>query len=147
MFRHILIATDGSDLAQKATANGILLAKAVGASVTAVTVFAPFHAYDVLPSAVMNDLPGAYAQYVEDVDAEELLTSVSKMAKAHGVQCQVLQVEREQPHEAIIDAALREKCDLIVMASHGRRGLAAALLGSVTTNVLAHTTIPVLVYH
>lgn len=147
MFRHILIATDGSDLAQKATANGLSLARAVGANVTAVTVFAPFHAYDVLPSPVMNDLPGAYAQYVEDVDAEELLTDVSRMAKARGVQCQVLQVEREYPHEAIIDVAVREKCDLIVMASHGRRGIAAVFLGSVTAKVLAHTTIPVLVYH
>lgn len=147
MFRHILIATDGSDLAQKATTNGLSLAKAVGANVTAVTVFAPFHAYDVLPSAVMNDIPSAYAQYVEDMDAEELLTDISKMANACGVQCQVLQVERAHPHEAIIDVARREKCDLIVMASHGRRGFAAVLLGSVTAKVLAHTTIPVLVYH
>lgn len=147
MFRHILIATDGSDLAQKATTSGLSLAKAVGANVTAVTVFAPFHAYDVLPSAFMTDLPGAYAQYVEDGDAEELLTDVSKMATARGVQCRVVQVEREYPHEAIIDVAIREKCDLIVMASHGRRGLAAMLLGSVTAKVLAHTTIPVLVYH
>jgi nucleotide-binding universal stress UspA family protein len=147
VFRHILIATDGSDLAQKATTNGLSLAKAVGANVTAVTVFAPFHAYDVLPSAVMNDIPSAYAQYVEDMDAEELLTDISKMANACGVQCQVLQVERAHPHEAIIDVARREKCDLIVMASHGRRGFAAVLLGSVTAKVLAHTTIPVLVYH
>jgi len=147
MFRHILIATDGSDLAQRATTNGLSLAKAVGANVTAVTVFAPFHAYDVLPSAVMNDIPGAYSQYVEDVNAEELLADVSKLANACGVQCQVLQVERAHPHEAIIDVARRENCDLIVMASHGRRGLAAVLLGSVTAKVLARTTIPVLVYH
>ena len=147
MFRHILIATDGSDLAQKATKNGISLAKAVGANVTAVTVFAPFHAYDVLPSTVMNDFSGAYVRYVEDVDAAELLNDVSKIARDCGVLCRVLQVEQEHPHEAIIDVAVREKCDLIVMASHGRRGLAAVLLGSVTAKVLAHTTVPVLVYH
>jgi nucleotide-binding universal stress UspA family protein len=147
MFRHILIATDGSDLAQKATTNGLSLARAVGAKVTAVTVFTPFRAYDVLPSAVMNDLPGAYAQYVKDANAEELLTDVTEMANACGVQCRVLQVERDHPHEAIIDVAVRGECDLIVMASHGRRGLAAVLLGSVTAKVLAHTTLPVLVYH
>ena len=147
MFRHILIATDGSDLAQKATTNGLSLAKAVGANVTAITVFAPFHAYDVLPSTVMTDLSGAYAQYVEDVDATELLSNVPKMARACGVQCQVLQVEQEHPHEAIIEVAVREGCDLIVIASRGRRGLAAVLLGSVTAKVLAHTTVPVLVYH
>jgi nucleotide-binding universal stress UspA family protein len=147
MFRHILIATDGSDFAQKATTNGLSLANAVGANVTAITVFAPFHAYDVLPSTVMTDLSGAFAQYVEDVDATELLSNVSKMARACGVQCQVLQVEQEHPHEAIIEVAVREGCDLIVMASRGRRGLAAVLLGSVTAKVLAHTTVPVLVYH
>ena len=147
MFRHILIATDGSDLAQKATANGISLAKSVGASVTAVTVFAPFHAYDVLPSPVMNDLPGAYMQYLEDVNADEWLADVAQMAEASGIRCRVMQVEQAQPHEGIINTAAEQNCDLIVMASHGRRGIAAALLGSVTAKVLAHTTIPVLVYH
>jgi nucleotide-binding universal stress UspA family protein len=147
MFRHILIPTDGSDLAQKATTHGLSLAKAVGANVTIITVFAPFHTYDVLPSTVMTDLTRAYAQYVEDVDATELLSNVSKMAQACGVQCQVLQVVQEHTHEAIIDIAVEEGCDLIVMASRGRRGLAAALFGSVTAKVLAHTTVPVLVYH
>lgn len=147
MFRHILIATDGSDLAQKATTNGISLAKAVGASITAVTVFAPFYAFDVLPSPIMNDLSEAYSQYVEDMDATQLLSDVSKTARDRGVPCRTLQVEREHPHEAIIDVAARENCDLIVMASHGRRGLAAMVLGSVTAKVLAHTAIPVLVYH
>ena len=88
--------------------------------------------------------PEPSAQYVEDVDAAELLNEVSKIARACGVLCQVLQVEQEHPHEAIIEVAVREKCDLIVMASHGRRGLAAVLLGSVTAKVLAHTTVPVL---
>jgi nucleotide-binding universal stress UspA family protein len=147
MFRHILIATDGSDLAQKATTNGLSLAKAVGANVTAITVFVRFHVYDALPSTVITDLSGAYAEYVHEVDAAELLSNVSKEAQACGVQCQVLQVEQEHPHEAIIDVAARENCDLIVMASRGRHGLAAVLLGSVTAKVLAHTTLPVLVYH
>ena len=147
MFRHILIATDGSDLAHKAATNGISLAKAVGANVTAVTVSAPFRSYDVLPSSVMNDFSGAFSQYVEDVNAADLLDDVSKIARACGVRCEVLQIEQEHPHEAIVEVAEREKCDLIVMASHGRRGLAAVLLGSVTAKVLANATVPVLVYH
>jgi nucleotide-binding universal stress UspA family protein len=147
MFRHILIATDGSDLARKATTNGISLAKSVGARDTAVTIFSPFHAYDVLPSAVMNDLTGAYLQYVEDVNANEWLGDAAKMASARGVRCQVMQIEQEHPHEGIIKVAVEQNCDLIVMASHGRKGIAAALLGSVTAKVLAHTTVPVLVYH
>jgi nucleotide-binding universal stress UspA family protein len=147
VFRHILIATDGSDLAQKATTNGLALAKAVGASVTAVTVFIPFHMYDVLPSGITKDLSDAYAEYVEDVNTESFLNDVAEMASARGVRCQVMQVEQNQPHEAIVDIAVRKNCDLIVMASHRRRGIAAMLLGSVTAKVLARTTIPVLVYH
>ena len=147
MFRHILIATDGSDLSQKATTNGLSLAKSVGARVTAVTVFAPFHVYDVLPSAVMNDMPEAYLRYVEDVNADDWLGNIARMAHARGVRCHVMQVEQAQAHEGRINTATEQNCDLIVMASHGRRGIAAALMGSVTAKVLAHTTIPVLVYH
>jgi nucleotide-binding universal stress UspA family protein len=147
MFRHILIATDGSDLAHKATTSGIELAKSVGARVTAVTVFAPFHAYDVLPSAVMNDLSGAYIQYIKDVSAEEILNDVGKLADTRGVRCRLIQIEEQHPHEGIIKVAAEQDCDLIVIASHGRRGISAALLGSVTAKVLANTTTPVLVYH
>lgn len=106
MFRHILIATGGSDLAQKATTNGLSLAKSVGAKVTAVTVFAPFHVYDVLPSAVMNDMPEAYLQYVEEVNADDWLGNIAKMANARGVRCNVMQVEEAQPHEGIINTAV-----------------------------------------
>lgn len=147
MFRNILIATDGSDLADKATTNGINLAKSVNARVTAVTVFAPFHAYDVLPSAVTNDLSGAYIQYMEDLNADEILRDVARLAETRGVRCRVIQVEQQHPHEAIIKVATEQCCDLIVMASHGRRGLSAALLGSVTAKVLANAAIPVLIYH
>jgi nucleotide-binding universal stress UspA family protein len=147
MFRHILIATDGSDLAQKATTNGISLAKSVGASVTAVRVFAPFQAYGLLSSAVMNDLAEAYMQYVEDLKTDDILDDVTKLASERGVRCRVMPVEQQHPHEGIIKVAAEQNCDLIVMASHGRSGIAAALLGSVTAKVLAHATIPVLVYH
>jgi nucleotide-binding universal stress UspA family protein len=88
--------------AQKATTNGISLAKSVGASVTAITEFAPFHAYDVLPSAAMNDILGAY---VGDVNANEWLGDVAKMAHARGVRCRLMQVEQAQPHEGIIKTA------------------------------------------
>jgi nucleotide-binding universal stress UspA family protein len=146
MFRHILIATDGSDLAHEPTTGGIALAKSIGARVT-VTVFPPFHAYDVLSSGILDDLSGTYIQYVEDVNANEILSDVAGLANTLGVRCRVMQVEQQHPYEGILKVATEENCDLIVLASHGRRGISAAVLGSVTAKVLANTTIPVLVYH
>jgi nucleotide-binding universal stress UspA family protein len=78
--------------------------------------------------------------------AEKCLDQVKTEALAHDVRCDVMYVEHEQPYQAIIDAATNEHCDLIVMASHGRGGISAIVLGSVTQKVLTHSTIPVLVY-
>jgi nucleotide-binding universal stress UspA family protein len=146
MYRHILIPTDGSELSHKAVRHGISLAKAVGAKVTAVTVEASFNVYDV-PSSRMYQMSGAFAEYSEHAKAHagKILSAVAEAARAAGVACETVQLEQDHPHEAIIAAAEQRGCDLIVMASHGRSGIAAVVLGSVTNKVLTHTAIPVLV--
>jgi nucleotide-binding universal stress UspA family protein len=148
MYRHILIPTDGSALAEHAVSQGLGLAKAVGAKVTAVIVETPFSVYGV-PESRMPQMPDAFAQYGEQIKqhAAKVLNHVSALAKAAGVACETVQVEHYHPYEAIIATAKERACDLIVMASHGRSGISAILLGSVTTKVLTHTKIPVLVCH
>ena len=144
MFKNILIATDGSDLAAKAVEQGVLFAKEIGAKITAVTVTEPFHAISVKPSQ-LEYTPIEYKKHAE-AQAEKVLGAVSAAAKPAGVDCDVLHVEQEQIYQAIIDAASARRCDLIVMASHGRRGVSAVVLGSETVKVLTHSKIPVLVY-
>jgi nucleotide-binding universal stress UspA family protein len=89
--------------------------------------------------------PTEYKKYAE-ASAEKLLETVSAAAKSAGVACDTLHIEHEQVYQAIIDAASARNCDLIVMASHGRRGASAVVLGSETVKVLTHSKIPVLVY-
>jgi nucleotide-binding universal stress UspA family protein len=132
MFKHILIPTDGSQLAREAIPHGLALAKALGAKVTGITV--------TVPSQVF-----AAAGHTTAF-AENYLGEVKNAAAAAGVSCSVIHAEHEQPYQAIIDAAKKHDCDLIVMASHGRRGVSALMLGSETVKVLTHCTIPVLVY-
>jgi nucleotide-binding universal stress UspA family protein len=144
LFKNILVATDGSDLAAKAVEQGILLAKAVGAKVTAVTVTAPFNVLSLAPSE-LGYTPIEYKKHTEAF-AEEVLGTVSAAATSGGVACETLHVEHEHVYQAIIDAASARRCDLIVMASHGRRGVSAVVLGSETVKVLTHSKIPVLVY-
>jgi nucleotide-binding universal stress UspA family protein len=148
MYRHILIPTDGSELAHRAVTHGLSLAKAVGAKVTVVTVEASFNVYDV-PASRVNLMTAAFDEYAKHAreHATSILDGIANEAKAAGVQCETLQVIQDHPYEAIVATAKEKGCDLIVMASHGRSGLAAVLLGSVTTKVLTHTTIPVLVCH
>jgi len=148
MYRHILIPTDGSELAHRGVAHGLSLAKAVGAKVTVLTVEASFNVYDV-PASRVNLMTAAFDEYAKHAreHATSILDGIANEAKAAGVQFETLQVIQDHPYEAIVATAKEKGCDLIVMASHGRSGLAAVLLGSVTTKVLTHTTIPVLVCH
>ena len=148
MYRHILIATDGSVLAEKGVSHGLALAKSVGAKVTALIVEAPFNVFDVRESRV-RQMSEAFAQHVEltKQHAAKVLNHVADSAKAAGVPCQTVQVEHDHPYQAIITTAKDKGCDLIVMASHGRSGISAVLLGSVTNKVLTHTNIPVRVCH
>lgn len=144
MHKHILISTDGSELSQKALDYGMDLARSVGAKVTVMTVSPPFHMFAVEPMLV-SDTPDAYEKYAHEV-AEKRLNAAKLSAGAAGIACQTLHVVHEQPYQAIVDTAAKNACDLILMASHGRRGVSAIVLGSETVKVLTHSTIPVLVY-
>jgi nucleotide-binding universal stress UspA family protein len=144
MYRHILIATDGSALGDKAVSHGLSLAKSVGAKVTALIVEAPFNVDDV-PGKVrpMSEEIERYAEHTRQ-HADRVVREVADAAKAADVPCETVQIDHDQPYQAIITTAKDKNCDVIVMASHGRSGISALLLGSVTNKVLTHTKIPVL---
>ena len=144
MFKNILVPTDGSDLAAKAVEQGVLFAKEIGAKITAVTVTEPSDLLSVTPTQ-LEYTPIEYQKHARAY-AETVLGRVSAAAKSAGVNCDTLHVEHEQVYQAIIEAAEARRCDLIVMASHGRRGVSAVVLGSETVKVLTHSKIPVLVY-
>jgi nucleotide-binding universal stress UspA family protein len=146
MYRHVLIPTDGSERAHRAVTQGLALAKALGAKVTVVTIEPSFDVYAV-PASKVYEMSGAFAEHAEQAKARagKILNAVAEEARAAGVACETLQIEQDHPYEGIIDTANQRGCDLIVMASHGRGGIAAVVLGSVTNKVLTHTKIPVLV--
>jgi nucleotide-binding universal stress UspA family protein len=143
MHRHILIPTDGSELSQNAIDYGMALAKSVNAKVTVLTVSTPFHTFAVEPGLV-TDTPEQYEKRMATL-AAKYLDVAKEAALAAGLSCETMHVEHDQPYLAIIETAARQSCDLIVMASHGRRGISAIVLGSQTVKVLTHSTIPVLV--
>ena len=143
MYNHILIPTDGSELSTMALQEGVALAKALGARVTAITVTTPFHVFTTNPSMV-TDTPEQYRKHTAAV-AGQYLDVAKNIAAAAGVSCDLVHVEHEQPYQAIIDTAQNRGCDAIHMASHGRRGISAILLGSETLKVLTHSAIPVIV--
>jgi nucleotide-binding universal stress UspA family protein len=147
MYKHILISTDGSEVAQKGVDHGLSLAKSIDAKVTVVTVTEPFpYRADFAgggwaPSPA--DISGYEAGKMQA--ASKLLASVRNAAEKLGVDAAVLHVPDARPAEAIVDVAEARGCSLIVMASHGRRGFRRMLLGSQTAEVLAHSPVPVLV--
>ncbi len=155
MYRNILIATDGSELAEKALRDGISLGKGIGAKVTVLTVTIPFH---ILTTDVemIEDIRPQYNKRMEAQSAKILGAAANaakaagieaaNAAKAAGIECETVHAEHEHPYQAIIDTAISRGCDLIEMASHGRRGVSAILLGSETLKVLTHSKIPVLVH-
>jgi nucleotide-binding universal stress UspA family protein len=142
MYKRILVPTDGSDITTKAVQTAISLAQALGAKLYTISVKEPF------PYSAISEMQPTPPQ--EFFDAQERIASkrvqtVSEACAAAGVACQAHTVEALHPWEAIIDHAKRQDCDLLVMASHGRRGVSALLLGSETQKVLTHSTVPVLV--
>jgi nucleotide-binding universal stress UspA family protein len=143
VFKNILVPTDGSELAAKAVEQGVLFAKETGAKITAVTVTEPFPLGAVTESHL--DAPLEYKK-LEEAHADKVLEAVSAAARQAGVTCETLRMEHAQVYQAIIEVASARGCDLIVMASHGRRGVSAVVLGSETVKVLTHSKIPVLVY-
>lgn len=146
MYRHILIATDGSELAAKGVQQGFALARQLQAKATVLTVSEPINTGfdDALGwSAVATSLPDF--QNARDEAARKVLDAVTEQAEQAEVAPQLLHVADRYAAEAIVDTAEREGCDLIVMASHGRRALGRLLLGSQTSEVLARCGVPVLV--
>lgn len=143
MYTHILLPTDGSDLSRAAMTHGIELAKVIGAKVTALVVSTPLHSLVVDPNAATKAL-AQYKALVADQTAK-YLSHVSADAEALGVPCTTMCVEHDKPYEAIVDTVTQQGCDLVVMASHGLRGV-SAILGSETLKVLTHCSVPILVY-
>jgi len=142
MYQRILVPTDGSEITAKAVATAVRLAKLTGAEVLAIGVKEPF------PYSTISEMQPVPPQ--EFYDAQERIARknvkvVLDLAKADNVSCQGHTVEALHPWEAILDHAKTKQCDLIVMASHGRKGMSALLLGSVTQKVLTHGKLPVLV--
>lgn len=144
MFKHILIPTDGSALSTMAIQNAMQLARDAKAKVTVITVMEPFHIFS-MDSAQLADTRSAFEKHAGEA-AERCLEGAKRQAEALGVPCEAIHVEHGMPYKAIIDTAVAKGCDLIAMASHGRRGAAALILGSETAKVLTHSSIPVLVY-
>ena len=146
MFKHILIPTDGSPVAAKAVKAGLELAKEIGARVTA------YYGLDPMPAPYYGDGYTVDARAISDIEksaqaaGEQALAKIAQAAKSAGVQFDGVIDKPATPYEGIIAAAKKARCDVIFMASHGRRGIAGLLLGSVTQKVLSHSKIPVLVY-
>ena len=146
MYKHILIATDGSKLSAKAVKTAMRLAKALGAKVTAAYVIAPY-VTPMYSEALAYAPPVTQQRYRELAarEAKRALATVESEANAAGVPCSTQTTTNEHPWRGIVRTAQARKCDVIVMASHGRRGLSGLLLGSETSKVLTHSKIPVLV--
>jgi nucleotide-binding universal stress UspA family protein len=143
MHQHILIPTDGSELSQNAVDYGVALAKSANAKVTILTVSTPFHVLALDPGMI-TETPDQYQGHAAALVAK-CLDAAKQAASAAGVSCETIHVEHDQPYRAIVETASRRMCDLIVMASHGRRGISAIVLGSETVKVLTHSVVPVLV--
>lgn len=142
MYKRILVPTDGSDITSKAISSAVSLAKLTGAEVVALAVKEPF------PYAAVTEMqtlgPDEFAAAQERLAVAHLQEAQKACAEA-GVSCKALSQEAVLPWEGIVSQSTELGCDLIVMASHGRRGVAALLLGSETQKVLTHSKVPVLV--
>ena len=143
MYKTILIPTDGSEFCLRAIEHGVHLAKLSGARVIGLTVLLPLHIGT--PGALIPDHLRSMMQTEMAKMANEKLAVVEQAAKAAGVPCETVRASRDHPWQAIIDTATEKGADLIVMASHGRRGVSAMVLGSETQKVLTHSKTPVLV--
>ena len=142
MFKRILVPTDGSDITAKAIDVAIELAKSVGASLYTISVKEPFP-YSAI-SEMQPTPPQEFFDAQERIAAKRVQTVVEQ-SQAAGLTCEAHTTEALHPWEAIIEHAKRLECDLLVMASHGRRGVSALLLGSETQKVLTHSKVPVLI--
>lgn len=145
MFRNILVPTDGSDFSNKAVATAARLAQSLGAKLLVLHVRSPLELPHHVEGGALSNLGGKAV--MQEIEAEErsLLDAALEIAAADGVKAETAFVAGYSIYDAVIRIAREQHCDLIVMASHGRRGITSFLLGSETQKVLAHTTIPVMI--
>jgi nucleotide-binding universal stress UspA family protein len=144
MFKQILLPTDGSDLSERAVLAGVSFAREIGAKVIGLTVTPEFHTF-TYKTEMLEATEDEFNASTQRQAAKNLAV-ISDGASTAGVPCDVVQVTSDEPWAAILQVAKDRGCDLIIMASHGRRGIKALILGSETQKVLVHTDIPVLVY-
>jgi nucleotide-binding universal stress UspA family protein len=144
MFKHILLPTDGSVLSETAIKKGVEFAKEISAKVSGLTVTKPFHVFTT-DVTELEDTKDTYAEDTKAV-ADQRLSVIEQAAKRAGISYEVVHKIGDHPWEEIIKTVTEKGCDVIFMASHGRRGIAALVIGSETNKVLTHTKIPVLVY-
>ena len=146
MYQRILIATDGSELASKAVDHGISLAKILQIPVVVATVTEAWSSFDLAREARQGSQnPISEYEEMAAAAANNILEKASQIAKSQGVTCELVHVQDQHPAEGIIAAATQKACDLIVMASHGRRGINRILLGSQANEVLTHSKVPALI--
>ena len=146
MFRHILIPTDGSPVSAKAVKAGVAFAKQIGARITGYCALEPIYAQIYGEGYMITGKTIDTLEKRARSVAERYVAGIGKAAKTAGVPFQGHVSKADSPYAGIITAAKRKRCDLIFMASHGRRGLAGLIMGSVTHKVLTYTDIPVMVY-
>ena len=146
MFKHLLVPTDGSALSDETASSAVQFAAETGAKITFLYV-RPDYPVSYFGEGALVDptTPESFSEMTQKV-AQEILERSEALAKAKNIACTTHSMVNDLPYEAIIDTAQKQNCDLIYMASHGRRGLVGLLLGSETQKVLTHSTIPVLVY-
>ncbi len=146
MYKNILIATDGSEFAQTAFNHGIDLARSMKSAVTVVTVTELWSALE-MAQKVRSGKTNPTEEYEkhEDEIANNVLSKSEEIIKSHGLDCELIHIRDKHPADGIIETAEEKGCDLIVMASHGRRAIQKILLGSIASEVLAHSKVPVLV--
>jgi nucleotide-binding universal stress UspA family protein len=146
MFKNVLIPTDGSAPVRKAVTAGVALARDLGASVTAYHALEVFQPYAFAEGALVDEATLSTFDQHARAQAQKYIDEVEKACRKAGVSFDALVTKPITPHEGIIAAAKKKKCDCIFMGSHGRGEVASLILGSVTQKVLAHSRIPVLVY-
>ena len=146
MFKHLLVPTDGTEFSMAAVSRAVSFASDAGAHITFLNIEHAFPAMYLGEGAIMDENAPATFHEQADSRAHQILGAAEEIARAAGVECTTLILVSESAYEAIIEAAEKNACDLIFMASHGRRTIGRLLLSSVTEKVLSHTKIPVLVH-
>ncbi len=152
MFTKILVPTDGSSLSEKAVTAAVDFAGQVGAAMVVISVAEPYRFIPPAAAGLMYD-PNLYNEELQQrfdqqsqQQAQEVVQKVAQAATARGIVCEVTTPMSLSPHEEIVNAVEKYGCDVVFMASHGRKGLNKLFLGSETQKVLSHTTIPVMVF-